>query len=167
MDYSYLPVRASGFESGSRGQFSGRLEVKVNSRQGLAVSVDRLGIVPGELILEFGNDVDCDEQLRRAIEAKSGSQMLNGHVDEVVDAVILWWREGDGDLVDDLVDGLTYLSENGPIWLLTPKVGIEGHVEPSDIQDSAPTAGLTQTVSFLVAPNWTATKLVARKSAKR
>ena len=139
----------------------------MNSPQGLAVRVDRLGIVPGERILEFGLDVDCDEQLRDAIFDKSGSEMLSGHVDEVVDAVILWWREGDGDLVDDLVDGLTYLSENGPIWLLTPKVGIEGHVEPSDIQDSAPTAGLTQTVSFLVAPNWTATKLVARKSAKR
>lgn len=139
----------------------------MNSPQGLAVSVERLGIVPGELILEVGNDGDCDEQLRAAIEAKSGSQLLHGHVDEVVDAVILWWREGDGDLVDDLVDGLTYLSENGPIWLLTPKVGREGHVEPSDIQDSAPTAGLTQTVSFLVAPNWTATKLVTRKSAKR
>lgn len=139
----------------------------MNSPKGLVVSVDRLGIVPGERILEFGHDVDCDEQLRDAIFDKSGSEMLSGHVDEVVDAVILWWREGDGDLVDDLVDGLTYLSENGPIWLLTPKVGIEGHVEPSDIQDSAPTAGLTQTVSFLVAPNWTATKLVARKSAKR
>ncbi len=143
------------------------MEARVNSPQGLTASVDRLGIVPGELILEFGHDADCDEQLRSAIEAKSGSQMLSGHVDEVVDAVILWFREGDGDLVDDLVDGLTYLSENGPIWLLTPKVGIAGHVEPSDIQDSAPTAGLTQTVSFLVAPNWTATKLVARKSAKR
>jgi len=143
------------------------MEAKVNSPQGLLVSVERLGIVPGELILEVGHQGDCDEQLRQAIEAKSGTNLLSGHVDEVVDAVILWWREGDGDLVDDLVDGLTYLSENGPIWLLTPKVGIEGHVEASDIQDSAPTAGLSQTVSFLVAPHWTATKLVARKSAKR
>jgi hypothetical protein len=157
----------AGYEAGSRGSNLEGLEVKVNSPQGPGLSVDRLGIVPGELILEVGHDVDCDEQLRLAVEAKSGGAMLNGHVDQVVDAVILWWREGDGDLVDDLVDGLTYLSENGPIWLLTPKVGIEGHVEPSDIQDSAPTAGLTQTVSFLVAPNWTATKLVARKSAKR
>ena len=139
----------------------------MNSPQGLAVSVERLGLVPEELILEVGYDEDCDGELRHAIAAKTGSELRSGHVDEVVDAVILWWREGDGDLVDELVDALTYLSENGPIWLLTPKVGIEGHVEPSDIQDAAPTAGLTQTVSFLVAPNWTATKLVARKSAKR
>ena len=139
----------------------------MNSPQGLSASVDRLGLTPGELILEVGYDSDCDDQLRLAIEAKIETTLLTGHPDEVVDAVILWWRDGDGDLVDDLVDGLTYLSENGPIWLLTPKVGIAGHVEPSDIQDAAPTAGLTQTVSFLVAPNWTATKLVARKSAKR
>ncbi len=139
----------------------------MNSPQGLSASVDRLGLTPGELILEVGYDSDCDDQLRLAIEAKIETTLLTGHLDEVVDAVILWWRDGDGDLVDDLVDGLTYLSENGPIWLLTPKVGIAGHVEPSDIQDAAPTAGLTQTVSFLVAPNWTATKLVARKSAKR
>ena len=139
----------------------------MNSPQGLAMSVDRLGFTPGELVFEVGYDSDCDDLLRGAIESKIGGKLQSGAVDEVVDAVILWWRDGDGDLVDDLVDALTYLSENGPIWLLTPKVGIEGHVEPSDIQDSAPTAGLTQTVSFLVAPNWTATKLVARKSAKR
>ena len=139
----------------------------MNSPQGLAASVERLGLMPEELILEVGSDDDCDSQLRLAVEARTGTTLLTGHVDEVVDAVLLWWREGDGDLVDDLVDALTYLSENGPIWLLTPKVGIAGHVEPSDIQDAAPTAGLTQTVSFLAAPNWTATKLVARKSAKR
>ena len=142
-------------------------EVAVNSPQGLEVSVERMGIVAGELILEVGNDQDSDEALRSAIIAKTGLDPLHGHVDEVVDAVILWWREGDGDLVDDLVDALTYLSENGPIWLLTPKVGVEGHVEPSDIQDAAPTAGLTQTVSFLATSNWTATKLVARKSARK
>lgn len=126
-----------------------------------------MGITPGELILEVGYDTDCDEQLRSAIETRTGLSPLSGHIDETVDAVILWWREGDGDLVDDLVDALTYLGENGPIWLLTPKVGIEGHVEPSDIQDAAPTAGLTQTISFLVAANWTATKLVARKGARK
>lgn len=139
----------------------------MSSPQGLMSSVERLGLEPGALILEVGQGPDSDAQLRAGIESKIGSSLKSGHIDEVVDAVILWWREGDGDLVDDLVDGLTYLDENGPIWLLTPKVGIAGHVEASDIQDSAPTAGLTQTVSFLVAPNWTATKLVARKSAKR
>ena len=139
----------------------------MNSPQGPEVSVERMGITSGELILEVGYDAVCDENLRAAIEAKTGKKFLSGHIDQTVDAVILWWCDGDGDLVDDLVESLTYLGENGPIWLLTPKVGVEGHVEPSDIQDAAPTAGLTQTVSFLAAANWSATKLVARKGARK
>ena len=122
-----------------------------------------MGIASGQLILEVGFDEDCDLDLREAIVAKSGSALLNEDSDEVVDAVLLWFREEDGDLVDELVDALTYLSETGPIWLLTPKVGQEGHVEAADIQDAAPTAGLTQTVSFLAYTNWSATRLVARK----
>jgi hypothetical protein len=123
-----------------------------------------MGIASGQLILEVGFDDDCDLDLREAIVAKSGSALLNDDSDEVVDAVLLWFREEDGDLVDELVDALTYLSETGPIWLMTPKVGQEGHVEAADIQDAAPTAGLTQTVSFLASTNWSATRLVARKS---
>jgi hypothetical protein len=65
------------------------------------------------------------------------------------------------------MDALTYLSETGPIWVLTPKVGRKGHVEPSDIQDAAPTAGLSQTSSFSIATDWSATRLVARKAGKR
>lgn len=130
-------------------------------------SVDRMGIAPGDLILEVGFDSDCDLDLQAALAARSGQALLQDGANEVVDAVVLWWREGDGDLVDDLVDALTYLSESGPIWLMTPKAGLEGHVEPSDIQDAAPTAGLTQTVTFLAAPKWSATKLVARKVNKK
>ena len=71
------------------------------------MSVDRLGLVEGELILEVGYDGDCDDALRQAIEAKIDGKLQSGELDEVVDAVILWWRDGDGDLVDDLVDALT------------------------------------------------------------
>ena len=86
---------------------------------------------------------------------------------EVVDAVILWWREGDGDLVDELMDALTYLTETGPIWVLTPKLGRDGHVESSDIQDAAPIAGLSQTSTIALAQDWAGTRLVARKVGKR
>lgn len=132
-----------------------------------AAVVDRMGIAPGELILELGFDTDCDLELQASVSERCGQKLLQSGAQEVVDAVILWWRDGDGDLVDDLVDALTYLSESGPIWLLTPKAGLEGHVEPSDIQDAAPTAGLSQTVTFLAAPRWSATKLVARKAGKK
>lgn len=129
--------------------------------------VARLGFEPGFLILESGHKSDCDQPLRQEIITLTGNQFIADHAQEVVDGVILWWREGDSDLVDELVDALTFLTENGSIWLLTPKAGRAGHVEPSDIQDAAPTAGLSQTSSFAAAPDWSATRLVARKSAKR
>ncbi len=108
-----------------------------------------------------------DEELRAAIKAITGTEFLDSDIHEVVDAVILWWRDGDGDLVDELVDALTYLSESGPIWVLTPKLGRPYHVEPSEIQDAAPIAGLSQTSTIPLAKDWTATRLVARKAGKR
>ena len=135
----------------------------MNSAQAPAATVERLGITQDQLILEVGFDQsDCDQIIRDAITAKTGNKFLDATSQEVVDAVILWWRDGDGDLVDELVDALTYLTEDGPIWLLTPKVGRPGYVEPSDIQDAAPTAGMSQTTSFSACADWSATRLIAR-----
>jgi len=129
--------------------------------------VERLGLKSGDLILEVGLDSDCDNELRAAIQKVTGNEFIEDAATDVVDAVLLWWRDEDGDLVDELMDGLTYLTQTGPIWLFTPKVGRAGHVEPSDIQDAAPTAGLSQTVSFTVGADWTATRLVARKGNRK
>ena len=126
-----------------------------------------MGLAKDDLILEVGRDSDCDSTLRDQIMAITGTQFLEGSTTEVVDAVIIWWRDGDGDLVDELMDALTYLSETGPIWVMTPKVGRDGHVEPSDIQDAAPIAGLSVTSTIALAKDWTATRLVARKAGKR
>ncbi|NDA89157.1 MAG: DUF3052 domain-containing protein [Actinobacteria bacterium] len=135
----------------------------MNSAQAPAATVERLGITQDQLILEVGFDQsDCDQIIRDAITAKTGNKFLDATSQEVVDAVILWWRDGDGDLVDELVDALTYLTEDGPIWLFTPKVGRPGYVEPSDIQDAAPTAGMSQTTSFSACADWSATRLIAR-----
>ena len=135
----------------------------MNSAQAPAATVDRLGIKIDQLILEVGFDTtDCDQVIRDAINAKTGNKYLDATSQVVVDAVILWWRDGDGDLVDELVDALTYLTEDGPIWLFTPKVGRPGYVEPSDIQDAAPTAGMSQTTSFSACADWSATRLIAR-----
>jgi Protein of unknown function (DUF3052) len=135
----------------------------MNSAQAPAATVERLGITQDQLILEVGFDQsDCDQIIRDAITAKTGNKFLDATSQEVVDAVILWWRDGDGDLVDELVDALTYLTEDGPIWLFTPKVGRPGYVEPSEIQDAAPTAGMSQTTSFSACADWSATRLIAR-----
>ena len=127
----------------------------------------RMGFAAGELILEVGYGPDCDDVLRSEISQITGTQLIEGQTTEVVDAVILWWREGDGDLVDELMDALTYLTETGPIWVLTPKLGRDGHVESSDIQDAAPIAGLSQTSTIALAQDWAGTRLVARKVGKR
>lgn len=126
-----------------------------------------MGLSEGDLVLEVGFQSDVDLEFRNSIEQITGTKLIEGQTQEVVDAVILWWREDDGDLVDELMDALTYLTETGPIWVLTPKMGRQGHVEPSDIQDAAPTAGLSQTSTVAVAKDWTATRLVARKATKR
>ena len=125
---------------------------------------ERLGIKKGDYIQEIGLGADSDQTLRQAISAASGEALLDASTNEVVDAVLLWFRDGDGDLVDEIVDALTFLSEEGVLWLLTPKVGRDGHVEPSDIQDAAPTAGLSQTSSFAVGADWIATRLMARSA---
>ena len=127
----------------------------------------RMGFAAGELILEVGYGSDSDDVLRSEIAAMTGTELIEGQTTEVVDAVILWWRDGDGDLVDELMDALTYLTETGPIWVLTPKLGRDGHVESSDIQDAAPIAGLSQTSTIALAHDWAGTRLVARKVGKR
>ncbi len=139
----------------------------ISSPHGATSSVERMGFAPGQLILEVGADSDVAQDLRLSLIAKTGSDLLDGNSNEVVDAVLIWWREDDGDLVDELVDGLTFLADSGSIWLMTPKSGRLGHVEPSDIQDAAPTAGLSQTVSFSASADWTATRLVARKTSRK
>lgn len=126
-----------------------------------------MGFKQGDLVLEVGRDTDSDDSLRSAISGITGTPLVEDSTEEVVDGVLLWWRDGDGDLEDELVDALTYLSESGSVWLLTPKAGRDGHVEPSDIQSAAPNVGLSQTSTLAVARDWTATHLVARKTAKR
>ena len=127
----------------------------------------RMGLAKGDLVLEVGFDSDCDSTLRDEIRGITETELIENSTTDVVDAVIIWWRDGDGDLVDELMDAITYLAENGSIWVLIPKVGRDGHVEPSDIQDAAPLAGLNQTSTIALAKDWSATRLVARKSLKR
>jgi Protein of unknown function (DUF3052) len=127
---------------------------------------DRLAILAGMVVQEVGYDDDCDEELRAAIIERIGTDMLGEDQDDVVDVVLLWFREDDGDLVDVLVDALAPLAANGVIWLLTPKSGRQGHIEPSDVNEAAPTAGLSQTSSISAAPDWSGTRLVAPKSSR-
>ncbi len=126
----------------------------------------RMAFRPGQVVQELGWDEDCDDEIRLAIEAATGSELVGEEHDDVADAVVLWWRDNDGDLVDALVDALTDLGEGGAVWLLTPKVGRDGYVEPSDVADAAPTAGLTTTSTVPLTDRWSAIKLVAPKASR-
>lgn len=132
-------------------------------RRGLA---ERLGIKPGTVAQELGHGDDVDDDLVADVVARTGNELAADDSDDVVDVVLLWFREGDGDLVDALVDARTSLADGGSIWLLTPKAGRDGHVEPSDILESGPTAGLSQTSSVSAAPEWSGTRLVAPKTQR-
>lgn len=127
-------------------------------------AAQRLGFKPGMVIQELGWDDDTDDELRASIEELIDADMVDGDYGNVVDAVLLWWRDDDGDLVDGLVDALTDLVGGGAIWLLTPKVGRPNSVEAADIAEAAPVAGLAQTTTAGVSKDWQATRLVTPKA---
>ena len=124
----------------------------------------RMGLKPGMTVQELGWDEDVDDELRVALEDAIDADLVDGDHGDVVDAVVLWWRAQDGDLVDALVDALTDLVGGGAIWLLTPKVGRPGAIDPADIAEAAPIAGLAQTTTAAVSKEWAATRLLAPKN---
>lgn len=133
--------------------------------EGARTAAERLGITADTAVQEIGRDDDADAELAAALAAFTGGAEP-GDDDDVVDVVLLWFREDDGDLVDALMDARTRLDNNGAIWVLTPKSGKPGHVEPGEILDAAPTAGLVQTSSVSVSREWTAAKLVVPKGQR-
>lgn len=139
----------AGGRPGSPGSAKGRAE--------------RLGVTPGSLVQSLNEDEDVAADLLEEVAALSGTELVPEDSDDVVDVVLLWWRDDDGDLVDALVDARRQLSDGGVLWLLTPKAGRAGHVEPSDVLEAVPTAGLVQTSTTSVASNWTGIRLAGRR----
>lgn len=123
----------------------------------------RLGFQPGQVVQEIGYDDDVDQELREAIEEITGQDLVDEDYDDVADAVVLWFRDDDGDLTDALVDAIGLLEDGGIIWLMVPKTGRDGYIEPSDVSEAAQTAGLSQTKSVSVAKDWSGARLVAPK----
>jgi hypothetical protein len=132
-----------------------------------AIGLTRLGFLTGQVVQEFGYDGDVDNDLRFAVEDLCGSDLEDEDYADVADAALIWWRTGDGDLVDLLTDALPNLVERGFIVLLTPRAGRDGEVEPSDVEEAAVTAGLHTSGSVNVSTDWSATRLVSPKSARR
>ncbi|WP_165243519.1 DUF3052 domain-containing protein [Corynebacterium lizhenjunii] len=126
----------------------------------------KLGIQPGQVALELGWDEDSDPEISEAIEEVLGEDFLDEETDDLCDAVVLWWREEDGDLVDGLVDAVRPLGDNGRVWLLTPGAGQPGTVAPGEISESAQLAGLVQTKAERLG-QWQGSCLVPRGNTKK
>lgn len=126
----------------------------------------RLGLQTGLTVQELGYDDDVDDPLRAGVESIVGGELVDEDFEDVVDVVLMWWREDDGDLADGLLDAIGPLADHGVVWLMTPKPGRPGHIEAEDIADAAPTAGLQQTSTISAGSNWQGTRLVAPR-AKR
>ena len=108
---------------------------------GKVTGVVALGLAPGMAVQELGWSDDVDEL---AISEKQVSGLADG-----------------------LVDALTDLSPIGYIWLLSPKVGRDDYLDPTDLAEAALTAGLAVANPASVSANWQAQKLVRPKGTRR
>lgn len=126
----------------------------------------KLGFAAGQVVQEFGYDSDVDDDLRFSIEDTTGIELEDEDYGDVADAALIWWREGDGDLVDALVDALTNLDDGGFIVLFTPKAGRAGEIEMADVDEAATTAGLHTSGTLNACREWSATRLVAPRSRR-
>lgn len=128
--------------------------------------IDRFNLEHGMILQEFGYDDDVDEALRTLISEATGEDLVDEDHGDVTDGVILWFREGDDDLADFLMDVQSLLDDGSSVWLLTPKAGTTGHVQPGAIQESASLAGLHMTSTFVVGEGWSCTQLVEKGRSK-
>lgn len=127
--------------------------------------LEELGLKKGDLVQEWGFDDDVDHDFRAALETGLGEELLSEEDQEPADAVLFWWRAEDGDvtdLADALMDAQASL-DGGPLWLLTPRTGRDGHVSPADVQEAAPVAGLHPTTGSGACPDWAAQRLVQKR----
>jgi hypothetical protein len=93
----------------------------------------KMGIQPGQVVQEWGWDEDTDDDIRADAEDACGGELLDEDTDD------------------------------GVIWVVTPKTGKPGHVLPAEIAEAAPTAGLMPTSSVNLG-DWSASRLVQPKS---
>ncbi len=137
------------------------------ARESAAEAVDpaiiaRFGLSKGMVVQEFLRDDDSDEGLRSALAAVTGQELVGEDYGDVTDAALVWYRDGDGDLADLLMDVQTLLDDKGVVWLLTPKAGRPNRVEPQDIEESSSLSGLHATSQFVAAADWAVTQLVEK-----
>lgn len=127
--------------------------------------VSKLGFVHDQIVLEYGYDDDVTESFREQIAGVVGSPLEDEDYTGIVDAVLLWWRDGDGDLTDELVECASMLEDGGFIALVTPGTGRADRVAAHDVQEACGTAGLTASGAVPLGDDgeWHVQRLVGRR----
>lgn len=143
------------------------VHVSETGRQPGAASLLKLGFAKGQVVQEFGYDADVDDDLRFDIEDVVGSDLEDEDFKDGADGVLIWYRDGDDDLVDLMVDGLTKLFDQGYVVLLIPKAGRVGHVDASVVEEAASTAGLQTGGQVNVSREWAGIRLMPPKGPRR
>lgn len=125
----------------------------------------QFGFGIGNVVQEYYVDDDADPAIRSAIEAATGTALVDPEFGDVVDGAVIWWRADDAqheDLADLLVDAAANLDNGGLVWVLTPKPGRAGHVRPAEVEEAARTAGLHSTSAISAGAAWSGIRLIAR-----
>ncbi len=131
-----------------------------------ATAIARFGLEAGKIIQEFGYDDDVDQAFREAIMEATGEVLVDESYGDVTDGVLVWFRDGDDDLADLLLDVQSLLDDGGTVLLLTPKARHDGHVEPRDVEEASSLAGLHATSTVVVGEAWAATHLAQKGRSK-
>lgn len=124
-----------------------------------------LGLTDQMVVQELGWDDDVDNEFRDDVMDIIDADLIEDAV-ETVDAVLLWLRD-DEDVVDALVDAVRDVADDGYIWVLTPKVGRPGYVDPAELHEGARVAGMALTGNVDACPDWQAHKVVRPKGFRR
>src|SRR3954466_1458021 len=97
-----LRSRTTAQKSGVSQAGGTNVSATAGQAQGERGLAERLGLKPGQVVQEVGWDNDADDDLRDSIEELTGNELVDEDFEDVVDVVLLWWRDGDGDLFDAL-----------------------------------------------------------------
>jgi hypothetical protein len=139
----------------------------MNAPAGTGETIERLGFTQRQVVQEYGYDSDVDDEFRFAVEDAVGSELEDEDYTGSADAALLWWRADDGDLADGLVDVIGTLSDGGFVIVLTPRPGLPGSVDVSDLDEAAQSTGFHTAGRIAVNSGWTATRVVARRATSR
>ena len=131
-----------------------------------ARAVARLGLAPDALVQIVGWDDDCDEDCLAELEDLVSEVVMGDEAENVVDGLLVWWREEDGDLADGLLDALSMLADDGVVWLFTPRPGRTGHMPSSEVKEAVQVAGHQVTSTIGAGSDWQAARITAPKSGR-